>query len=502
MKRSIYAKNFMTSACIVLLSFMLLGAAFSAISYRFVVNDQRESMSAAAQETLQFVSSQTRYNPSNISSLETRMGISMISRASGFDIIVTDTDGIIVSCSDKQLICPHIGLEVSDEILESILAGREFSSAGFSELYGAKRHAVGAAIASEDDWGRYTAGYLFVSAVSSQVSQSWRNFLAVFVLLSMSVLSITFIGSLLTTRRQVEPINEMARAARKFARGDFTARVEVSAREDEIGELTAAFNAMADSMERSEARRRELLANVSHELKTPMTVIAGFADGILDGTIPHEQETKYLETISSETRRLSRLVRSLMDAQEVSAEEDKSRTVSTFDIAELIRITIVGLIPKFEAKRLEPDPQLPEEPVLVVGEKDSITQVVYNLLDNAVKFAFPESVLEIALWKQGDRAFASVQNEGETICETDMPMIFDRFYKTDQSRGLNKDGVGLGLYLVKTILDRHNQNIFVTSKDGITKFTFTLQIAQPEPKKQKSAAAETQKQKNAPSQPQ
>ena len=475
-------------AVIVLLSFLLLGGAFSAISYRFVINNQRTSMTNTAREALSYVSTQTHFNATTISSLEVRMGISIISRASGFDVIITDTNGVVVSCCDKELICPHIGLQIDGGALRSILAGREFSADSIGAIYGGKRHAVGAAIVTEDGWGRYTAGFLFVSAGRSQASQTWRSFLSVFILLSISVLSITFIGSLLTTRRQVEPINEMARAARKFARGDFSTRVEVTARQDELGELTAAFNAMADSMERSEERRRELIANVSHELKTPMTVIAGFADGILDGTIPPEQEAQYLATISSETHRLSRLVRSLFDVAQANSEEDKSRVVSTFDIAELIRITIVGLIPKFEAKQLEPEPQLPEEPVFVIGEKDSITQVVYNLLDNAVKFAKSGSTLRIALWKQGDSAFVSIEDEGETIPDGEMPMIFDRFYKTDRSRGLDKEGVGLGLYLVKTILDRHNQSIYVTSKDGQTKFTFTLQISQTEPKKTKGPA--------------
>lgn len=493
MKRSIYAKNFFAMATIVLLSFLLLGGAFSAISYRFVINEQRESMTNAAQEALNYVGSQTRFATSNVSSLEVRMGISMISRASGYDIIVANTDGVIVSCSDKELICPHIGLKMDEAVLNNILSGREFSSGSFSAIYGSKRHAVGAAIITEDKWGRYTVGYLFVSVGSSQMSQPWRNFLSVFMLLSVSVLSITFIGSLLTTRRQVEPINEMARAARKFARGDYATRVEVTGREDEIGELAAAFNAMADSMERSEDRRRELIANVSHELKTPMTVISGFADGILDGTIPKEQEAKYLETISSETRRLSRLVRSLLDVAQVSAEADKMRAISNFDIAELIRVAIVGLIPKFEAKQLDVEPQLPEEPVLVTGEKDSITQVVYNLLDNAVKFATPGTALRIALWRQGEHAYVSIENEGEIISESDMPLIFDRFYKSDRSRGLDKEGVGLGLYLVKTILDRHNQSIYVTSKDGITKFTFTMKISQPEPKRAKNTTEETNK---------
>ncbi|MDR2615134.1 MAG: HAMP domain-containing histidine kinase [Oscillospiraceae bacterium] len=477
MRRSIYVKNFISTAAIVLLSFAVLGGMFSVWSYRALTGARREAMAGAARETLRYISAQSKYYGYDLAGFEARMALSMLSRASGFDIIIADAEGVVVSCSDDQLLSPHIGKKVSPEATQALLAGREFSSASFSDVYGERRYAVGSLILGEDFSGTYVIGYLFVSMGLSEMGEIWRRFLSNFCLLAGVVLCIAFVTSLLTTKRQAMTINELAQTARRFARGDFAARAAGVEREDELGELALSFNAMADAMERSETRRRELIANVSHELKTPMTVIAGFADGILDGTIPPESEAKYLQVISAETRRLSRLVRSLLDVSRLSAAEGAPADMEVFDIAELIRVTLVGILPKLEAKGMDAQPELPEEPVLVVGEKDSITQVVYNLLDNAVKFAREGSTLRIMLWKQGECAFVSVEDEGETIPESEMPLIFDRFHKTDRSRGENREGVGLGLYIVKTILDRHNEDIFVASKDGVTRFTFTLRRA-------------------------
>ncbi|MDR1065048.1 MAG: HAMP domain-containing histidine kinase [Oscillospiraceae bacterium] len=475
MRRSIYVKNFISTAVTVLLSFTVLGGAFSVWSYQALTSARREAMSGAARETLRYIAAQSRYYGPDLAGFETRMSLSMISRASGYDIIIADTDGIVISCSDEQLVCPHIGRKVRDDATQALLAGREFSAAAFSDVYGERRYAVGSLILGEDFSGTYVLGYLFVSIGFSEMSDMWRRFSSNFTLLAVIVMCVAFAVSLLTTKKQTESINAMARAARRFARGDFTARASDTQRADELGELARSFNAMADAMEHSETRRRELIANVSHELKTPMTVIAGFADGILDGTIPPESEAKYLGVISAETRRLSRLVRSLLDVSRLSAEGGEAAR-ETFDLAELIRVTLVGMLSKLEAKELEALPELPEEPVLVVGEKDAITQVVYNLLDNAVKFAREKTALKIALWKQGGRAFVSIEDEGETIPESEMPLIFDRFHKTDRSRGVDREGVGLGLYIVKTILDKHNEDIFVSSADGMTRFTFTLQV--------------------------
>ena len=192
-----------------------------------------------------------------------------------------------------------------------------------------------------------------------------------------------------------------------------------------------------------------------------MTTIAGFADGILDGTIPRSEERHYLEIISSETRRLSRLVRSMLDLSRLQSDERAAQ--QQFDISETLVRTLVALESKVNAKALEVDAQVPDEPVPVWGDQDAITQVCYNLLDNAIKFSQEGGVLGIGVTVKGQKATITVSNQGETIPP-----------EADYSRSMDREGVGLGLYIVKTILNSHKENITCTSEDGVTRFVFTL----------------------------
>ena len=278
----------------------------------------------------------------------------------------------------------------------------------------------------------------------------WQDLSAIFLVTAGAVVLIAAIISSVTSLHQSQPIKEIAAAARQFGHGELDVRVNVGKRKDEVGELAEAFNAMADSLARSEQRRSEFVANVSHELKTPMTTIAGFADGILDGTIPPEKEKEYLKIISSETRRLSRLVRSMLDLSRLQSDERLAQ--QQFDVSETLVRTLVSLESKVNGKALEVDTQLPDEPVQVWGDQDAITQVCYNLLDNAIKFSRQGGTLGISVTTKGAKAYVSIRDEGETIPPEEVSLIFDRFHKTDHSRSEDRDGVGLGLYIVKTIL--------------------------------------------------
>jgi len=207
-----------------------------------------------------------------------------------------------------------------------------------------------------------------------------------------------------------------------------------------------------------------------------MTVIAGFAEGLMDGTIPRKDEARYLGVISSETRRLSRLVKSMLEISTLQSKESVSVRDNNFDLSEVVRLALLSLEMKIDEKQLGVEAELPDEEIMTRGDADSIIQVVFNLIDNAIKFSNPGGVIELELWKQGPRAYVSVTNHGETIPSDELPLIFDRFHKADKSRSANRDGVGLGLFIVKKILDNHNEDIFVTSSDGMTKFVFSLTI--------------------------
>jgi len=481
MKHSIYIKNFVATTLIVLASFVVLGSLSLTWSYRRALTEKRDTMTDALREAARYISVQSLDAGFDLEGLDISMWLSMIAGVSGFDLLITDPDGVIVSCSDRRLI--HLGVTVPQSALRhASQQGQDQGGRGavvlttLGQVYAVPRHVTGLPLTMVTDGESAVFGYLFLSSDADAFRRQWQNFSGIFTMISISVMAMTFIISFVLTKKQAEPIKEIATTARRFARGDFEARVEDVGRIDEIGELTQAFNAMADSLESSETHRREFIANVSHELKTPMTVIAGFADGILDGTIPPESAPRYLRIISSETHRLSRLVKSMLDVSKLQSADAEALKTGSFDIAEVVRLGLLSLGGKIEAGRLGVRANLPEERVMTRGDKDSITQVVYNLIDNAIKFSKPGGTISLDLWKQGGRAYVSIENQGETIPPDELPHIFDRFHKADKSRSADREGIGLGLYIVKSILDNHNEDIFVTSANGVTKFVFTLTI--------------------------
>ena len=302
----------------------------------------------------------------------------------------------------------------------------------------------------------------------------WRGFIGMFFMTAVTVLLLAFVVSAWLSLRQSRPISEMAEATRRFADGNFDIRMRGYDDPLEIAELAASFNNMADSLQETERQRREFIANVSHELKTPMTTIAGYTDGILDGTIPPEEERQYLRIISDESRRLSRLVRRMLDISRLQSRELRK---SPFDVCESMRRVLISMEKKITDRGLDVDANIPDRSVTVLGDNDLITQVIYNLLENATKFARAGSTLYLGLAVANGKAIVSVRNEGDAIPADEIPLLFERFHKSDKSRSEDKDGVGLGLYVVRTILDQHKEHIAVTSEDGVTTFSFTVSLA-------------------------
>ena len=472
--KSIYFKNFAATAAMVVLSFFILSMAFVFLGRNYVIANYRNSMQANAEEVRH--NAQVMARDGMLNDWGLRMTISSLSQITGNHIFLCDTSGTVVSCSDMNIACDHIGKVITGVSYDALNQGTPLDLVTtLGGFYLKPHYVVSEAIDTAD--GTEILGYVFVSADSGTIVERWDTFLWVLLAASVAVMLLALGLAFMTSKRMAKPLEEMARATRSFAHGDFSVRVEDEDRDDEVGALVSAFNSMADSLERSEQRRNDFIANVSHELKTPMTTIAGFADGLLDGTIPKDQQDKYLVTIADETRRLSRLVRSMLDLSRMeSAGTDLTRR-REFDILETIISTLLNFEARATEKDLDVDLQLPENHVNVLADPDAITRVIYNLLDNAVKFAAEGSVLTVSLWKADGKAYVSVKDRGETIPESDLPFIFDRFHKSDRSRSLDRDGVGLGLYLVKRILDAHGEDIAVTSRGGVTEFVFSLTLA-------------------------
>jgi len=270
-----------------------------------------------------------------------------------------------------------------------------------------------------------------------------------------------------------KPLREISRAAKEFSHGKYDARVTIRGN-DEMAELGKAFNDLATVVQHRDEMQNIFLSNASHDLRTPMTTIAGFIDGILDGAIPLEKQEYYLLIIKNEIKRLSRLVTSLLDISRLQSGE-RQFEMKPFNVCELIGQTIISFESKIEEKELDVDCEFDDYDVSVIGDRDAINQVIYNLCHNALKFSYQKAKYRVSVKDAGEKVRITVYNEGVGINREELPFVFDRFFKSDKSRGLDKTGAGLGLYISKTIILAHGEDLTVSSEYGkYCEFSFTL----------------------------
>ena len=471
--KSIYLRNFVATAVMVSVCFLIVAFSFVGIGRNYLINEYREDMVNSAREVSRTAAAIAQSD--SLNSWVLSMTLSSVSNSTGNQVFICDPSGTVVTCSDRSPVCKHLGFHIPDEILHQLRANGSINQiTNLGGMYDSNRYVVAQPIKVESD---DILGFVFVTNVIDNMLGAWSTFLSITAVVTLAVFIGALVISLVYSKRMARPLDEMAAASRKFARGDFSVRVkQEDDTTDEMGSLIDSFNKMADSLEKAEARRSEFIANISHELRTPMTTISGFADGILDGTIPKDQEEKYLRSIRDETRRLSRLVRDMLDVSQMRARASDPSKRTVFDLTELVLQTLLSFESRATKKNLDVDPQLPDNHIMVRADKDAITQVIYNLLDNAVKFAHEGTCITLRLYKDNGKAYVSVKDVGETIPPDDLPFIFDRFHKSDRSRSLDTTGVGLGLYLVKTIINSHDEDIAVRSEDGVTEFVFTLPL--------------------------
>ena len=295
----------------------------------------------------------------------------------------------------------------------------------------------------------------------------------IFMAMIFSAVLFYFISKKITT-----PIKKISAAVKEFSKGNFEKRVQYSS-DNELGELAENINHMATSIENLEKLRRGFISDVSHELRTPMTTISGFIEGILDGTIPEQSRDEYLKIVLSESKRLSRLVTNLLQISRMESGENIVKKI-VFDINELVRLSLLKFEMMITSKNIEVDLTLDDEKLYVYADKDSITQVLINLINNAVKFTPDGGKISLDIKVLNEKAVISIINTGHGIESEKLEYIWDRFYKTDTSRSADRGGAGLGLYIVKRILTFHGEDISVQSVlDDFTRFTFTLSLANP-----------------------
>ena len=471
--KTTFSRNFSTAASILLLALFVLGASFQMLVKEYLTETTLSALRKDGEIVANLAASYAI--DGNLSSREFLLNLDVASQVSDSDTIICDAGGKVILCSDALFGCEHQGLRVDKSYLDKVLReGGDVRTGVISDLYSDHRYFVMTPITSDQSSG----GMVIVSTPTAATTQILSRISNIFLTAAAVVVLIAVLAVSIFARRESRPLREMARAANAFGHGNLEARVKVEeSYSEEIEELALAFNNMASSLQKSEYQRQEFVANVSHELKTPMTTISGYIDGILDGTIPEARHKYYLQIVSDETKRLSRLVRSMLDISQLQKEEGiPEEKKMHFDLEEAMGQVLITFEKKINDKRLNVDVQMPEHPVYTIANRDYITQVIYNLIDNAVKFCPQEGTLGLKLREGGNKVYVSISNEGDTIPPEELPLVFDRFHKLDKSRSQNRDGWGLGLYIVKTIVCSHGENISVTSRDGKTEFTFTMPL--------------------------
>ena len=472
--KSAFSRTFYPAAIILMAALLLVGASFQVLIKDYLSAKELSDMQSDGAAIGNLAAAYGAAG--SLTDRDFLIHLSLAGNVSGGDVVICDPSGRLLLCSDAPLGCTHQGMVISQSYLGNVLSQGSVSSTGVIEgLYAEPRFVVSQTFS--DTSGR-TMGIVILSKPVSQTVTVLRKMSSIYLYVALLAVLLSIVLMTVLVRRHSAPLRDMARVASDFGHGKLHSRTQIDPRSSvEMQELALAFNNMAASLQKSEYQRQEFVANVSHELKTPMTTISGFVDGMLDGTIPPEKHPHYMRLVSDETKRLSRLVRSILDVSQLQEqggipEEKKLR----FDMAECAGQVLITFEQKITEKALDVLVVFPEHPVYTFANPDYITQVVYNLVDNAVKFCPAGGKLVLAIREGTNKLYVSVSNEGQTIPPEELALVFDRFHKLDKSRSENREGWGLGLYIVKTIICSHGEDISVTSKDGKTEFTFTLPL--------------------------
>ena len=478
MQKSLFGKYLRNTMIIVFSSFVVLGSVMMVAFSEYTKNDKRKILTQSATSMASITASMVAEedNGSAVSSF-LLLFVKSFSLNIDADIFVTDLDGNVILGAFANS-TDRVGKQfvpfksVPKEAVERAAAGTFTGNGKRNGIYEDPYYVVGVPLATSAE-DKTPSGAVFAAMNTASLTEYQFATFQMFLIAAAAAFLLSFCIVGLFAYRLVKPLRQISAAARSLGEGDFSVRVPVAS-SDEIGQLALSFNTMADSLSNSESMSRSFVANVSHELKTPMTTIAGFIDGILDGTIPPERQSHYLRIVSDEVKRLSRLVKTMLNLSRIDNGELKLRPAD-FDISETVLSTVLTFEKSIDEKQIDVRGLDALAPKQVHGDEDLLHQVVYNLVENAVKFTNPGGYIKFTVCDSIDRVAVDIENSGSGIQADELPLVFEKFYKTDKSRSQDKNGMGLGLYLVKTIIRLHGGDISVTSAvDQFTRFSFYI----------------------------
>ena len=481
MRKSITTRYFYSTAILLLCSVAVMGMIQLYLATGYFRKENGEDLMQTIDNAI-LVISETAENPdvaqrakdaaekaaqdTGMDISDIQRGIILTARAAGKTILVTDAYGTVV----LSIPSAYQGMAVSEKICNAVFSYGAYEDMGtLNGIFDSRHYIAGKPLLGAD--GRLR-GFIFAGADAGSLTEYLANIFSTFILSAGLMLMVSSVLSILLTNRMTTPLRRISEAAQKFGGGDFTARVPVEG-DDEVAHLAETFNEMANSLEKIDQSRSSFMGNLAHEMRTPMTTIKGFVDGMLDGTIPPESYEHYLGIVSQEVGRLTRLIKNMLDITKLEAGEYQVNA-TTYDIWENITGVVFSVEQQLEAKQIRISGFAPNK-TLVLADQDLIHQVLYNLVDNAVKFCDEGGEVRFSVTQGKGFVTVGVRNTGAGIAPDALPYVFDRFYKADKSRGLNAAGSGLGLHICKVLVNLSGGKIWVDSKEGqYCEFLFTL----------------------------
>lgn len=468
MLNSIYSRIFYLCTVVLLFACSLSGLIVMSYANRMHKKEAEEQVSTTAKVLTTMLAENIQKDPLPAKELEKQM--SDFSKIENVDCYIFDEKGKCLVRGDSNV----TEIPLSPAVRRKALSEPYYQVGGptgnFTEATATWVERIAQAGDTDEDSRTYFLMLLVPVGYLSDFSSRLVTLLAVSLILIGTGSAAIFY---LNTSRVLSPVSQVTKAAEAYAKGDFSQRLQQTG-DPEMDQLTTTMNRMADFIDRNERSRKRFVSDVSHELKTPITSIGGFVDGILDGTIPPNEEKKYLRIVSSEVDRMSRLVHTMLNISRFE-EGTMAPRFERADITHLLIKTILLFENKINQKELYVE-GLDECPrAIAVVDKDLVQQVFYNLTENAIKFVNKHGTLSFAVESEDEQVHVHLRNTGEGLTEEEISRVFDRFYKTDESRGKDTTGVGLGLSIVSRIVALHGGLVTVKSvKNEYTEFIVTL----------------------------
>lgn len=479
MRKSISSMYFMTTTVLLLVSTAFMSLILMYMAMNYFKQQQEESLTEvvaiASNELLESGVPVCGLSADALLCQQLQQDLNLIGRTTSTILFVTDEQGVLTLTTGQE---KYLGGQVKESVLRQTISQDGFFEAGtLAGLYEDRYYTAGQPVYMGEN--NELVGYVFASTAVQGLNEFIGDVFSGFVLsaglmmLAASLLTIVF-TNILTT-----PMRRISEAARKFGSGDFRVRVPVPASgTSEMAQLAETFNNMAHNLETIDSSRASFMGNIAHELRTPMTSIKGFIDGMLDGTIPQELQQHYLCLVSQEVGRLTRLIQNMLDISKLEAGEYRMNAQS-YDVWDSITGVVFSAEQRIEQQKVQIEGLEPVN-TTVYADPDLVYQVVYNIVDNALKFTPEGGTIAFGVQRSGNQVKVSIRNSGQGIAQDALPFVFDRFYKEDKSRGLNTKGSGLGLHICKVLVNRCGGEIWAESKEGEwCQFSFTLPCEAP-----------------------